>query len=91
MVDPNANQKMTFSEIVHLLSNHKVPKSEDSMQLVPLLEKFANIGGIEADVNDAFNAVMGSSQNGEYMRENEEEEDIQRGDDLISAEAETEN
>ena len=28
-IDPNANSKMTFSEIVHLLSNHKVPKTED--------------------------------------------------------------
>jgi hypothetical protein len=52
---------MTFSEIVHLLSNHKVPKAEGEQQLVPLLEKFANMGGIEADVNEAFNAVMGGS------------------------------
>ena len=50
---------MTFSEIVHLLSNHKVPRSEESNQMVPLLEKYANLGGMEADVNDAFNAVMG--------------------------------
>jgi len=26
-VDPDNNQKMTFSEIVHTLSNHMVPKS----------------------------------------------------------------
>lgn len=65
---------MTFSEIVHLLSNHKVPKSQDQQAvLVPLLEKFANMGGIENDVNDAFNAVMGSSQ--DLIRQDEEDID----------------
>jgi Ca2+-binding EF-hand superfamily protein len=28
-IDPNNNQKMTFSQIVHTLSNSMVPKSED--------------------------------------------------------------
>lgn len=64
---------MTFSEIVHLLSNHKVPKSEGEQQLVPLLEKFANMGGIEADVNEAFNAVMGGSQDEGHEEQPEEE------------------
>ena len=44
MVDPYNNQKMTFSEIVHLLSSHMVPVNlENPQQMIPLLEKFVNL------------------------------------------------
>lgn len=44
-IDPNNNQKMTYSEVVHLLSSHMVPADElnPSVQ-IPLLEKFINKG-----------------------------------------------
>ena len=43
MVDPYNNQRMTFSEVVHLLSSHMVPLSEDNPNhLIPFLEKFVN-------------------------------------------------
>ena len=54
-VDPYNKQKMTFSEIVNLLSNHMVAKTEDAPHVtVPLLEKFANIetGEFEPDSGD---------------------------------------
>ena len=35
---------MTYSEVVHLLSSHMVPRSHDNPQLIPLLEKFVNDG-----------------------------------------------
>lgn len=44
-VDPFNNQKMTYSEIVALLSQHMVPASADSegdQQMIPMLEKFVN-------------------------------------------------
>jgi hypothetical protein len=41
-VDPFNNQRMTYSEVVHLLSSHLVPKSPDSQQMIPILEKFVN-------------------------------------------------
>ena len=44
IVDPYNNQKMTYSEVVHLLSSHLVAKDEsNSQQLVPVLEKFVNM------------------------------------------------
>lgn len=33
---------MTYSEVVHLLSSHMVPKGSDNAQMIPLLEKFVN-------------------------------------------------
>ena len=33
---------MTYSEVVHLLSSHMVPKGGDGGQMIPLLEKFVN-------------------------------------------------
>jgi Ca2+-binding EF-hand superfamily protein len=42
-VDPFNNQKMTFSEVVHLLSSHMVAaKAETPQDKIPLLEKFVN-------------------------------------------------
>lgn len=42
-VDPFNNQKMTFSEVVHLLSSHMVAaKAESPQDKIPLLEKFVN-------------------------------------------------
>ena len=44
IVDPYNNQKMTYSEVVHLLSSHLVAKDESNpQQLVPVLEKFVNM------------------------------------------------
>ena len=44
IVDPYNNQKMTYSEVVHLLSSHLVAKDENNpQQLVPVLEKFVNM------------------------------------------------
>ena len=43
MIDPYNNQRMTFSEVVHLLSSHMVPLDESNpSQMIPLLEKFVN-------------------------------------------------
>lgn len=41
-IDPYNNQKMTYSEIVALLSSHTVPRDESSNQMIPMLEKFVN-------------------------------------------------
>ena len=52
-IDPYNKQKMTFSEIVNLLSNHMVPKSPETPAVtVPLLEKFANLGNDVNNFND---------------------------------------
>ena len=47
-VDPFNNQKMTYSEVVALLSQHMVPASDSDTQLIPMLEKFVN-----ADLNES--------------------------------------
>jgi Ca2+-binding EF-hand superfamily protein len=49
LVDPYNNQKMTFSEIVHLLSSHMVPIDPEGnpQQTIPLLEKFVNKLGVD--------------------------------------------
>jgi len=45
MIDPYNNQRMTFSEVVHLFSSHMVPVDETNPQsTIPLLEKFVNEG-----------------------------------------------
>ena len=50
MIDPYNNQRMTFSEVVHLLSSHMVPIDENNpSQTIPLLEKFVNINGTNFD------------------------------------------
>ena len=41
-VDPFNNQKMTYSEIVHLLSSHLTAKSEEDNEQIPILEKYIN-------------------------------------------------
>ena len=42
-IDPYNNQKMTYSEVVHLLSSHMVPRDdEEPEKRIPLLEKFVN-------------------------------------------------
>ena len=44
-VDPHNNNRMTYSEIVTLLSNYFVPKDDINENLtMPLLEKFINQG-----------------------------------------------
>ena len=48
IVDPYNNQKMTYSEIVHLLSSHLVPLSSDNpIDKITLLEKFVKRLGID--------------------------------------------
>ena len=50
-VDPDNNQKMTYSEVVLVLSSHMVPKdpmNPNSNAQVALLEKFIQ----DADSND---------------------------------------
>lgn len=48
LVDPYNNQKMTFSEVVHLLSSHMVPAEEQNPTVtIPLLEKFVNRAGVD--------------------------------------------
>ena len=42
LVDAYNYQKMTYSEIVALLSSQMVPKDVDSQQMIPMLEKFVN-------------------------------------------------
>jgi hypothetical protein len=45
-VDPFNNNKMTYSEIVQLLSNHMVTNHDDPslpQQSIPILEKFSLI------------------------------------------------
>ena len=47
LVDPYNNQKMTFSEIVHLLSSHMVPADDQNPTVtIPMLEKFVNKIGV---------------------------------------------
>lgn len=43
VVDPYNNQKLTYSEIVHLLSSHMLQISEDNANTTSVLEKFVNI------------------------------------------------
>ena len=44
-VDPHNNNRMTYSEIVTLLSNYLVPRDDHNENLtIPLLEKFINLG-----------------------------------------------
>lgn len=45
-IDPYNNQKMTYSEIVSLLSAHMVHRDDDeNSQMIPMLEKFVNQEG----------------------------------------------
>ena len=48
-VDPFNNQKMTYSEIVHLLSGHMTNKSVTDQNQIPVLEKFIT-DGIDEDL-----------------------------------------
>ena len=48
-VDPFNNQKMTYSEIVHLLSGHMTSKSMTDASQIPILEKFIT-DGIDEDL-----------------------------------------
>ena len=48
VIDPYNNQKMTYSEIVHLFSSHMVPISPDNPQhKVTILEKYVSKLGID--------------------------------------------
>lgn len=43
-IDPYNNNKMTYSEVVQLLSSHMVPSNDPNMgpnQSIPILEKFS--------------------------------------------------
>ena len=53
-VDPFNNQKMTYSEVVHLLSGHLTNKSEEDNEQVPILEKFIN-AGVDEDLEQLNN------------------------------------
>lgn len=43
MLDPYNNQKMTYSEVVHLLSSHMVRQDDHSEQMTSVLEKYVNV------------------------------------------------
>ena len=48
-IDPNNNQRMTFSEIVHLLSSNMVPLvQDDPMTMIPILEKFVGANEMQS-------------------------------------------
>lgn len=53
-VDPYNNQKMTYSEVVALLSSHMVQSHPDSPQQIPLLEKFVNLDQEPIEEYDEF-------------------------------------
>ena len=70
MIDPYNNQKMTYSEVVHLLSSHMVSAYDDDdvvedvthAQMTSVLEKFVNIrtGGSYLELRGA---LLNQSQN----------------------------
>lgn len=46
-IDPFNNNKMTYSEVIQLLSSHMVPSGDDQgdyQQSIPILEKFSHLG-----------------------------------------------
>ena len=53
-VDPFNNQKMTYSEIVHLLSSHLTAKSDEDNEQIPILEKYIN-ADIDEDLEQLNN------------------------------------
>ena len=70
-VDPFNNQRMTYSEIVHMLSSHMVPRSNDNQQLIPLLEKFVNEGD-EQNVHTQMDDESGDELDRRDTREEKE-------------------
>jgi len=66
-VDPFNNQRMTYSEIVHLLSSHLVPGKDNSM--IPLLEKFANDNQFNQMHEDQFIGMDDSGEMDELDRD----------------------
>ena len=81
-VDPFNNQKMTYSEIVHLLSSHMADKSEHEPEQIPLLEKFIN-AGVDPDLEVLNNDLPGDDNeddrrdesvvDGNYTRQSSED------------------
>lgn len=62
MVDPYNNQKMTFSEVVHLFSSHMVPLTDDDPHTtIPLLEKFVN-ENVDAGFQEVENEIARRSE-----------------------------
>ena len=63
-IDPFNNNKMTYSEVIQLLSSHMVPSGEDTgdyQQSIPILEKFSHLGDMHDDKADPDNYHNGSS------------------------------
>ena len=62
-VDPYNNQKVTYSEVVALLSSHMVPRDLESSAQIPMLEKFVNLDAIggesEPSVHEEASAAEG--------------------------------
>ena len=78
MVDPYNNQRMTYSEVVHLLSSHMVPISyQNPQQTIPLLEKFVNKYGDE-DLGEEPMYNEGSEER--FQRESNEQDEQQQQD-----------
>ena len=45
---------MTYSEVVHLLSSHLVPRDDQNpQQTIPILEKFVNVGEQAAGIDES--------------------------------------
>ena len=65
-VDPNNNQKMTYSEIVHLLSCHMTRRHETDPEQIPVLEKFIN-SGIEEEMEHLQHNLPGHNLPGHNM------------------------
>ena len=65
-VDPFNNNKMTYSEIVQLLSNHMVTNHDDPnmpQQSIPILEKFSLLS---QDNSNAQNINLNFTEEGQY-------------------------
>ena len=48
-IDPYNNQKITYSEIVALLSSQMVPRDSENTQMIPMLEKYVNLDAVETE------------------------------------------
>jgi len=79
-IDPFNNNKMTYSEVIQLLSSHMVPSGDDQgdyQQSIPILEKFSHLGEQqqhpdeqpETDNNLASSAAP-SHDDGSYSQNN---------------------
>ncbi|CDW80904.1 UNKNOWN [Stylonychia lemnae] len=85
LVDPYNNQRMTFSEIVHLLSSHMVPIDESNpTQTIPLLEKFVNKVGVnfqdlELEMQQRQDLENYQNEQNNHQNLNDEDEDVDYG------------